>query len=448
MDSTDLHVAPDEAPRRVVVTGVGVVSPIGRSIDEFWRSLTSGRSGLTALPAAGSAESLPTCGGAVADFRGHIDDFGPLPDDLRKQIRKSLKLMNRETQLAVAAAQQALRDSGLQSQQIDSARSGVSFGAGYVGIRPDDFLSGVQACRDASGIPEFADWGEKGVPEVHPLWLLTCLPNMPSCYIAMYNSLQGPNNTITLGDAAINLAVAEGWHAIRERDADVMVVGGCGHNLDSCSRLHAWHDDDLPFGRSDAATVLRPFDRDRTGTLPAEGAGVLVLEELRAAQQRGATLYGEIVGAGSSCVVQGRMPRHGAALVNAMRSALGSAGCRPESIGHVQAHGHGSRRVDAAEARAIRAVFGERTSTLPVTAAKSYFGDAGAGSGALELIAGLLALQHGRVFPVLNCEHPDPDCPIKPVLMRDEPPAAGDCFLKTSVTPQGQASAVVVRRAA
>jgi 3-oxoacyl-[acyl-carrier-protein] synthase II len=104
--------------------------------------------------------------------------------------------------------------------------------------------------------------------------------------------------------------------------------------------------------------------------------------------------------------------------------------------------------VDAAEARAIRAVFGERTRSLPVTAAKSYFGDAGAGSGALELIAGLLALRHGRVFPILNCERPDPDCPIRPVLSRDAAPEAGDCFLKTSVTPQGQASALVVRRAA
>ena len=446
MAPTEFHCDCDDSPRRVVVTGIGLVSSIGRTLDEFWTSLTSGRSGITDLPARN--EHVGPARGGIADFRGHIDDFGPLPDDLRKQIRKSLKVMNRETQLAVAAAQLALRDSGLPPDQIAPARSGVCFGAGYVGIRPDDFLSGVQACRDATGVPEFADWGVKGVPEVHPLWLLTCLPNMPSCYIAMYNSLQGPNNTITLGDAATNLAVAEGWHAIREGDADLMVVGGCGHHLDSCSRLHAWCDDERPFGRGAAATALRPFDRDRCGTLPGEGAGVLVLEEFHAAQQRGATIHGEIVGAGSSCVVQGRMPRHGAALVNAMRGALRSAGCQPDEIGHVQAHGLGSRRVDAAEARAIRTVFGDRTRSLPVTAAKSYVGDAGAGSGALELIAGLLSLQHGRVFPILNCERPDSDCPISPVLVQDAALAAGDSFLKTSVTPQGQASALVVRRAA
>lgn len=448
MDHADQHPVYDGAPRRVVITGVGVICPIGLTPDQLWASLESGRSGIGPLTTRAASTGGPACGGAVMDFHGHIDEFGPLPDDLRKQLRKSLKVMNRETQLAVAAAQQALRDSRLTPEQIDPERAGVCFGAGYVGIRPDDFLSGVQACRDASGRPEFGEWGEKGLPEVHPLWLLTCLPNMPSCYIAMYNALRGPNNTITIGDASANLAVAEAAHAIRDGDADVMIVGGCGHLLDSCSLMHALLEEDIAEDSTDPAGILRPFDRERAGTLPAEGAGTLLLEDLEAARRRGATIHGEILGAGASCVVEGRTARHGRALVNAMRFALQESSLSPEDIGHIQAHGLSSRHVDAEEARAIRAVFGDRTSTLPVTAAKSYTGDAGAGSGIMELIAGIQALRHGRVFPVLNCRDPDPGCPISPVRPERDPPDAGNCFLKISVTPQGQASSLIVRKAA
>lgn len=448
MDDALHHPGYDSASRRVVISGIGAVSPIGLNPDEVWKSLASGRSGVRAISSPDAPHEPPACGGPVADFCGHIDDFGPLPDDLRRQLRKSLKVMNRETQLAVAAAQQALRDSRLSAEQLDPARTGVCFGAGYVGIRPDDFLSGVEACRDAAGNPEFADWGEKGVPEVHPLWLLTCLPNMPSCYIAMYNGLQGPNNTITLGDAAANLAVAEAAHIIRDGDADVMIVGGCGHLLDSCSLMHALLEEDVAEGNGDPAAILRPFDRDRAGTLPAEAAGGLILEDLDSARRRGATIHGEVLGGGASCVVERRAPRHARALANAIRSALHAAGLDLRRIGHVQAHGLSSRHVDSEEAGALRAVFGDQVRTLPVTAAKSYTGDAGAGSGILEIIAGLLALRHGRVFPVLNCRHPDPDCPINPVLSDHEPPPAGDSFLKTSVTPQGQASALIIAKAA
>src|SRR5262245_28541468 len=229
-----LRLPPERYIRRVAITGLGVVSPIGNSASEFWDALVSGRSGITRLTSEGTETDGPACGGAITTFQGRIDDFGPLPDDLRKQLRKSLKVMNRETQLAVAAAQQALRDCGLTAAELDPERSGVSFGAGYVGIRPDDFLSGVAKCRDAQGGPALDDWGEKGLPEVHPLWLLTCLPNMPGCYIAMYNNLQGPNNTITLGDGAANLALQEAAELIRDGDADVMLAGGCGNQLDSC----------------------------------------------------------------------------------------------------------------------------------------------------------------------------------------------------------------------
>lgn len=445
MDVATLRLFDSPPRRRVVVTGIGVVSPIGCTAQDFWNGLAAGRSGITAIPNADGAAG-PACGGKVHEFTGHIDNFGTLPDDLRKQIRKSLKVMNRETQLAVAAAQQALRESGLKPEQIDPERTGVSFGAGYVGIQPEDFRSGVEKCRDAAGAPALAEWGEKGLPEVHPLWLLTCLPNMPGCYIAMYNGLQGPNNTITLGDGAANIAMNGAAHLIREGDADVMVVGGCGNHLDSCSLLHALLDADLADGCGEPASILRPFDRHRRGALPAEAAAAFILEDLQSARRRGATIYGEVLGGGSSCVVQQRTPQRAQAITNAICLALNSADCNPGEIDHIQAHGLSSRRVDADEAAAIAGVFGPVTSQPPVTTAKGHCGDAGAGSGAIELIAGLLALQREKLFPVLNYTHADPACPLN--IVRDADHPAGDTFLKLNVTPQGQATALVIRRAA
>lgn len=432
--------------RRVVITGLGVVSPVGTDARTFWDSLVGGRSGITRLRDARPDGAGPHCGGGIPTFQGRIDDFGPLPDELRKQLRKSLKVMNRETQLAVAAAQQALRDSRLAPGACDPERCGVSFGAGYVGIRPDDFLDGVQRCRDADGTPSLEEWGDKGLPQVHPLWLLTCLPNMPGCYIAMFNNFQGPNNTITLGDGAANLALLEAANLIREGDADVMLAGGCGHQLDSCSLLHAVLEDDLAARSDEPAEILRPFDLDRCGSLPAEGAAAFVLEELREARARGATIYGEVLGGGSSCVIDRGAPRRSAAMANALGRALQVSGCTPADVGHVQAHGLSSRVVDLEEARAIRMVLSDRGHLAPVTAAKGHFGDAGAGSGALELAAGLLALRHGQIFPIINCRRPDPDCAID--VVQDAGCPAGDSFVKLSVTPQGQASALVVRSAA
>ena len=431
--------------RRVVITGVGVVSPIGCSVDAFWESLVAGRSGITRFRDDAGEEAGPNCGGAITDFRGRIGDFGELPDDLRKQLRKSLKLMNRETQLSVAAAQQALRDSRLRPGDLDPQQCGVSFGAGYVGIRPDDFVSGVDKCRDELGAAALEEWGEKGLPEVHPLWLLTCLPNMPGCYIAMYNDLQGPNNTITLGDGAANLAMLEAADLIRDGDADMMLAGGCGNQLASCSLLHAVLDEDLARRAVDPARILRPFDRDRCGALPAEGSAAFVLEELQSARARGATIYGEVLAGGAACVAQHGRPDRRTAMELAMRNALDRSSVAADEIGHIQAHGLSSQSVDAEEAQAIQSLFSGGPPPA-VTAAKGHFGDAGAGSGALEIAAGLLALRAGTLFPVMNCENPDTHAQFR--VVRDDGCSSGDSFLKLSVTPQGQASALIVRAAA
>jgi len=430
-----------EPTRRVVVTGLGVISPLGNSPDEFWQGLINGRSGITQEPLAEGGPQ--TCVGAARDFRGKIDDFGPLDKDLKKTIRKALKLMNRETQMGVAAAQQAINDSALPAVGYAPERVGVCFGAGNVSMMPSDFESGVRACSDPQTGFEFSRWGKEGLEQVAPLWLLKCLPNMPSCYIAIYNDLQGPNNSITQREAAANLSIAEACYAIQEGAADAMVTGATGTTILPFNKLHAEIEEEVAAESADPSRASRPFDRQRSGAVIAEGAAAFVLEEYSAALKRGATIYGEVLGAGSSCVVSpGRVAQRDVALTNAINAALRKAKLSPDQVGHIHAHGLSTQRCDIEEASAIRNVFGDQTRQIPLVAAKSHTGNAGAGSGALEIAASLMALRQGKLFPVLNYEEPDPQCEIAPVLNSDQD--AGETFINLSVVAQGQASCLAM----
>ena len=436
----------ERSQRRVVVTGVGVVSPIGCTQDEFWLGLRSGRSGIAPLSSIPADGPVASCGGEARDFGGTADDFGDISREFKRSLRKALKVMNRETQLAVAAAHHALADCRLSQAGYDPERISICFGAGYVSMLPQDFLPGIEACS-TDGNVDLEDWGEQGIPQVPPLWLLTCLPNMPACHIAILNDLRGANNSITQGDAATNLAVAEASRAIVDGVADAVVVGGTGNNILPYSMMHTQLETEVSPGSSEPSRILRPFDRERTGSVPGEGAAAFVLEELSAAQGRGATIFGEVIGSGSSCVVdQSGVSRRDQSMRNAMQMALRNADVAPQDIGHVHAHGLSTRQSDIEEAQAIHAVFGDRTDELPIVAAKSNFGDAGAGAGAMELAASLLALRDGRLFPVLNYETVDPACPVTPVTTADV--AAGTSFLSLNVVPEGQASCVIVRAAA
>jgi 3-oxoacyl-[acyl-carrier-protein] synthase II len=438
--------------QRVVVTGVGVISPIGCAQERFWESLIQGRSGIGALrqePDVGSApdDVLATkVAGRIGDFAGRIEDFGLLDPGRKKAISKALKLMNRETQMGVAAAQQALADSNLLAGAVDPQRIGVCFGAGNVSMLPEDFVAGIQACTDQDQHYDFNRWGTEGLGAVAPLWLLKCLPNMPACYMAIFNDLRGPNNSITQ-EAAPNLAIAEACNILHEDAAEAIVVGGTGTTLQPFNLIHHLLSHEISRGEEDPSRSCRPFDLYRTGSVLAEGAAALILETWASAQRRGAPVYGEVLGTGASCVIdRDRTPHMDRAMVNAMRSALARAGLGPDAIDHVHAHGLGARQADIEEARAIRTVFGSRADRLPIVAAKSYMGNAGAGSGAIELVASLLALKHGRLFRVLNFENADPECPIAPVSAQEVP--AGCRFLNVNAGSNGQASCVVMGLAA
>lgn len=431
--------------RRVVITGVGLISPLGNTPQALWDALVAGRSGVA--PVASLPPTLvATFAGEAREFAGDIDGFGTLEPEKKKAIRKGLKVMCRECQMGVAAAQRAISDAGLATSGLDPERAGVEFGSDYMVTEPEEFIEGIKQCVvDGQGF-QFSRWGESGMPKMSPLWLLKYLPNMPASHIAIYNDFRGPNNSLTQREAAANLVIGEAFRIIARNHADVMVAGATGTRIHPMKAVHAAQQEELASCDHVPAEASRPFDLHRCGMVLGEGAGVVVLEELSHAQARGATIYGEVVGTGSSTVADRRLvARRDVALANAMRSALADASMTPVDIGHIQAHGLSTRSCDTDEAKAIQSVFGDRAAEVPVTAAKSYFGNLGAGSGGVELIAGALALTHNRLFPILNYQTPDPSCPIAAVMSHDASP--GDSFMNLSVTPQGQASCIIVRRA-
>jgi 3-oxoacyl-[acyl-carrier-protein] synthase II len=235
------------------------------------------------------------------------------------------------------------------------------------------------------------------------------------------------------------MAIAEACRIIKDGDADAMVVGATGTTLSSMDRRQTSPDDSVIDGLDDA--VCRPFDRRRRVSVSGEGAGVIVLEEMHSALRRGATIYGEILGAASaSCAGQDNAVACRTALANAMRQTLQRAELEPDRVGHIHAHGQGTVTSDIVEAQAICQVLGDCGSIIPVVAAKSQLANAGAGSGILELIASLLALRHGHLFPVLNYSEPDSACPVRPARNCDD--AAGSSFLNLNIFGPGLASCV------
>jgi 3-oxoacyl-[acyl-carrier-protein] synthase II len=421
-----------------------MIGPLGNDKETLWQNLSASRTAIGPIQSL-PADALPVDIAAEArGFSGRVEEFGPLEGEFKKHVRKGLKVMCRECQMGVAAAQRALFDAQLGPGKCDPDRSGVVYGSDYMLTEPDEFTSGILDCLDEPRRFLFSHWATRGMSKMNPLWLLKYLPNMPASHIAIYNDLRGPNNSITHREAAGNLAIGEAFRVITRSHADVMVAGATGTRIHPMKALHAAMGEDLAKADGDPAKAARPFDLNRRGMVLGEGAGAVVLESLDSAEKRGATIYGEIVAAASSAVIDRTFtPRGDVALANAMRAALREAGVAPDRIGHIHAHGLGTRRGDAEEARAIREVFGEQAETVPVTAAKSYFGNLGAGGGVVELIASTFALLNNRLFPVLNYETPDPECRLNVVRTASD---AGNCFLNLSVTPQGQASCVLVRR--
>jgi 3-oxoacyl-[acyl-carrier-protein] synthase II len=308
---------------------------------------------------------------------------------------------------------------------------------------PEDFTAGVAACRAADGSFAFDRWAADGMPLLNPLWLLKYLPNMPASHIAIYNDLRGPSNSVTLREASGHLAIGEATMTIQRGAADAMLAGATGTRVHPMKTVHALQSEQVALGDGDPTRWSRPFDRDRKGMVLGEGAAVLVLEELEHAQSRGARIYAEVVGhAARHASDAAGIGIRRRAVGLAMRRALDMAGAAASEIGHVHAHGLSTVTGDREEAAAMGDALGTAAGSVPLVAAKSHFGNLGAGSGVVECIASVLALRHGTLFPLLNHESADPECPIRPARGGDP---AGESFISSAVTPQGQAGSVVIR---
>ncbi len=420
---------------RVVITGLGIVSPIGIGKDAFWQNLVSARSGIGFLKSVPSSR-LPSKLGA------EIHDFDPV-----KHIynRKFLKVMSRDVQLGVAAASMSMRDAGLDPGQVNPDRLGVVFGAGHISSTPQELIEAARQDPALNPLNQFDRWGEERMGKIPPLWLLRQLPNMPACHVAIEFDARGHNNTITSRESSTLLAMSEAMGTIQRGAADCMIVGASSSATDpfDVARFNLF--ESLTRREDDPERACRPFDRDRDGSVVGEGSAVFVLESYEHARRRGANIYAEVLAVGSACDGRvGKQPQFGSGLVSAIRSVIRRTEIRPDEIGHINAHGKSTQRDDLVEAMAYHQAMGETASKIPLIALGSYFGQFDAGTGAVELAGSLLAL-HQRELPItLNYETPDPGCRLN--VVRDQTiPLRNSLAMSVNRTSMGQSTACLLR---
>ncbi len=412
----------------VVITGIGLVTPIGTGREAYWNSLVEGRSGIAPLAKALGTE-LPV------QFGGELKDF-----DAKQFVkpRKSLKVMCHEIQVGYSATMLALEDAGLNRGDVAPDRMGVVFGSEMFSCDVSELADAYRKCVvDGQIRPEL--WGEGAMKDLYPLWMLKYLPNMIGCHAAIALDARGPNNTITLDEVSSLLALIEAVCVIQRGAADVMLAGGVGTRVNLTRMLYRG-DSRWSHRSDDPAGACRPFDADRDGGVIGEGSGVFVLERREFAESRGAKILARVSGFGRSfeCPYTGR-PLIGSGTRNSIQAALRSSGLDARDIGHVNAHGASTIDHDRMEAQAIRDCLGD----VPVTAPKSYFGCLGAGSGAVEMAASVLAVVEGIVPATLNYSRPDPECPVN--VIHGQPLRVDNrTSLLLNQTETGQTAAVVI----
>ncbi len=412
----------------VVITGLGLVTPIGTGHEAYWRSLLEGRSGIAPLTHAVGT-------GLPVQFGGQLKDF-----DAKQFVkpRKSLKVMCHEIQVGYSASMLAVDQAGLKAGDVAPDRIGVVFGSEMFSCDVDELADAYRKCVvDGQIRPEL--WGEGAMSDLYPLWMLKYLPNMVGCHAAIALDARGPNNTITLDEVSALLAVIEANCAIQRGAADVMLAGGVGTRVNLTRMLYRG-DRDWSHRHEDPTGACRPFDADRDGGVIGEGAGVLVLERREFAEARGAKILARLggFGRGFESPNTGR-PLTGDATRHSIQTALRQSELTPDDIGHVNAHGESTIDHDRMEAQAIRDCLGD----VPVLAPKSYFGCLGAGSGVVEMAASVLAVAEDIVPPTLNYARPDPQCPIH-VIHGQPQQVKNRSALILNQSETGQTAAVVI----
>ena len=374
--------------RRVVITGLGVISPVGKNPAEFFENLMAGRSGIGRLQTDFIDKLSIRIGAKVPDYNP-VDYFS----------RIQLSGIERFSQFALIAAKQAVADAQLEIAEHERTRAGVTMGTG---------MGGASSMEDG-----YIEIFQRETPRVKPLTVLLTMNNAAASHISINYGLQGPNITYSTACSSSAIAIGEAYRQIRDGYADVMLAGG-SEALLTHGAMKAWEalrtlalEDE-----QDASASCKPFSKDRTGLVLGEGAAVLVLEDAERASKRGARIHAEIIGYGSSSDASHITKPDAAGQTRAIASALRSANLQPQDIGYINAHGTATLVGDAQETLAIKQVFGEHAYRIPVSSTKSMHGHLMGATGAVEFMAALLALQHNAIPPTINLHQPDPECDL------------------------------------
>jgi len=376
-------------PRRVVITGLGTLNPLGNDAGQTWEAVRAGRSGIGPITLFDASDYPTRIAGEVKAF-DPVDRFG----------RKEARRMARQTQLALAAAEEALTTAGLKDGGVTRDRAGVIVGSGMGALDP------IQEAADTIAA--------RGPGRVSPFFVPMMLADTPAALVSITYGLAGPNLAVYTACATGNNALGEAAAAIRRGAADVMVAGGTEACILPLALAGFGVMGAISTRNDEPQRASRPFDAGRDGFVVSEGAALLVLEERDHALARGATVYGEFLGYGSSAdAFHITMPAEdGEGALRSMRAALLDAGLTTAGIDYINAHGTSTPLNDRAETAAIKRLFGERAHAVPVSSTKSMTGHMLGAGGALEAIACLMALRDGQLPPTINYEQPDPDCDL------------------------------------
>jgi len=375
--------------RRVVITGLGIVSPIGNGKDNYWQALQSGRSGVTEITSFDASAYTSRIAGVVQNF-----DLTPY------MSKKDIKRSDRFTQFAVVAARMAFEDSGLDSATMDPYRAGSIIGSGIGGIHTIEKEHQVLI--------------KDGPSRVSPFFIPMIIVNMASGMAGINLGLKGPNSCSVTACASGNHCIGEALRIIQHGYAEIMFAGGSEAAISPMGMGGFCAARALSTRNDDPKKASRPFDAQRNGFVMAEGSGIILLEEYEHAKQRGAEIYAEVIGYGMSCdAYHMTAPNpNGEGAIRCMQETLKDASINPEDVAYINAHGTSTMLNDAMETKAIKAVFGERAKKIAISSTKSMTGHMLGAAGGAELAATVLSLSNNLVAPTINYEYPDPNCDL------------------------------------
>ena len=412
----------EKTTRRIVVTGVGLVTPLGTGVEKTWAALCAGQSGIGRI-----TRFDPT--GYDAQIAGEVKDFDPNRFIEKKEIKK----MDLFIHYAVGAALMAVDDAGLKVVPEEATQVGVYIGSGIGGLGSIEHYYEVLK--------------EKGPGRVSPFFIPMTIINLASGQVAIRIGAKGPNSCAVTACATGNHCIGDAFRLIQRGDADVMVAGGTEAAVTPLGVAGFAAAKALSFRNDEPARASRPFDKDRDGFVLGEGAGVVILEEREHARRRGARMYAELIGYGmnSDAYHITAPPEGGEGAVRCIELALKDAAISKEEIGYINAHGT-STMADAIETRAIKTVFGETAFRIPISSTKSMTGHLLGAAGGIEAVFSVLALYHGILPPTINLENPDPACDLDYVPNKARP-AAIQAVLSNSFGFGGVNACLIFRRA-